>query len=332
MTLFIWQGMALPHKAVAQRHALRKPMTIAITGASGFIGRRLMEKLGADGRAVSLRGNLDGIAGADAVVHLAGEPVSQRWTKEAREKIRSSRVDGTRRLVDAMRSNPPKVLVSASAVGYYGSRGDELLTESSPPAEGFLADICIEWEREARKAEEFGVRVVCLRNGLVLGKGGGLDKMLLPFKLGVGGRIGDGRQWMAWIHLEDAVGLIELALSSSIEGRNERDRTQSGDQRRVHEGIGRRASSSGDFSRPEIRPAPDFRRHGADRLRQPACASGGGDQGWIPVPVSHAKGGASLIFCADAAWFGSHKISGLPIAWFTQRLQTNIASLRRFRY
>jgi hypothetical protein len=193
-------------------------MTIAITGASGFIGRRLMERLGPEARAVSLRGDLDGIAGADAVVHLAGEPVSQRWTKDVREKIRSSRVDGTRRLVDAMRSNPPKVLVSASAVGYYGSRGDELLTESSPPAEGFLADICVEWEREARKAEEFGVRVVCLRNGLVLGKGGGLDKMLLPFKLGIGGKIGDGHQWMAWVHLEDAVGLIEFALSSSIEG------------------------------------------------------------------------------------------------------------------
>jgi len=193
-------------------------MTIAITGASGFIGGRLMEKVGSEARAVSLRGNLDGIAGADAVVHLAGEPVSQRWSKDVRENIRSSRVDGMRRLVDAMRSNPPKVLVSASAVGYYGSRGDELLTESSPPAQGFLADVCVEWEREARKAEEFGTRVVCLRNGLVLGKGGGLDKMLLPFKLGVGGKIGDGRQWMAWIHLEDVVGLIEFALSSSIEG------------------------------------------------------------------------------------------------------------------
>jgi uncharacterized protein (TIGR01777 family) len=191
---------------------------VAVTGASGFIGRRLMEKLGPEARAISLRDNLDAINGAVAVVHLAGEPVSQRWTKDVREKIRSSRVDGTRRLVDAMRSNPPRVLVSASAVGYYGSRGDELLTESSPPARGFLADVCVQWEREARKAEEFGVRVVCLRNGLVLGKGGGLDKMLLPFKLGVGGRIGDGHQWMAWVHLEDAVGLIEFSLSSSIEG------------------------------------------------------------------------------------------------------------------
>jgi uncharacterized protein (TIGR01777 family) len=189
-------------------------MKIAVTGASGFIGRRLMEKLGKEARAVSSRGNLEGLAGADAVVHLAGEPVAQRWTNEARERIRSSRVDGTRRLVDAMRANPPRVFVSASAVGYYGSRGDELLTESSSPTDDFLGRICLEWECEARKAEEFGVRVVCLRNGVVLGNGGALKKMLLPFKLGIGGKIGDGKQWMAWIHLEDTVGLIEFAISS----------------------------------------------------------------------------------------------------------------------
>jgi uncharacterized protein (TIGR01777 family) len=190
-------------------------MNIAVTGASGFIGHKLMASLGKEARAVSLRGNLDGIAGADVVVHLAGEPVAQRWTKEVREKIRSSRVDGTRRLVDAMRVGPPKVLVSASAVGYYGSREDEQLSEASAPGDGFLPEVCVEWEREALKAEAFGVRVVCLRNGLVLGKGGGLDKMMLPFKLGVGGKIGDGKQWMAWIHVDDTVGLIEFAISSS---------------------------------------------------------------------------------------------------------------------
>jgi len=190
-------------------------MKIAVTGASGFIGRRLLANLGSEACPVSSRGKLDELAGADAVVHLAGEPVSQRWTKEVRERIRSSRVEGTRRLVEAMRADPPQVLVSASAVGYYGSRGNERLTESSPPADGFLADVCVEWEREAHRAEEFGVRVVCLRNGLVLGNGGGLEKMILPFKLGLGGRIGDGKQWMAWIHIDDAVGLIEFAISSA---------------------------------------------------------------------------------------------------------------------
>ncbi len=191
-------------------------MNIAVTGASGFIGKKLMAALGKEARAISLRGPLDGISGADAVVNLAGEPVSQRWTKEVRGKIRSSRVDGTRRLVDAMRGNPPKVLVNASAVGYYGSRGDEPLTESSAPGDGFLSEVCVEWEREARKAEDFGVRVVCLRNGLVLGKGGALDKMIVPFRLGIGGKIGDGKQWMPWIHLDDAVGLIQLAISAAI--------------------------------------------------------------------------------------------------------------------
>jgi uncharacterized protein (TIGR01777 family) len=173
-----------------------------------------MAKLGPEAQPVSLRGELKPLTGVEAVVHLAGEPVSQRWTKEVREKIRSSRVDGTRRLVDAMRAHPPQVLVSASAVGYYGSRGDERLTESSRPDSGFLGEVCVEWEREALKAEEFGVRVVCLRNGLVLGNGGGLEQMMLPFKLGVGGKIGDGTQWMAWIHVDDAVGLIEFAISS----------------------------------------------------------------------------------------------------------------------
>jgi uncharacterized protein (TIGR01777 family) len=190
-------------------------VNIAVTGASGLIGTKLVASLGKEARAVSVRGNLDGVAGADAVVHLAGEPVSQRWTKDVREKIRSSRVDGTRRLVDAMRPSPPRVLVSASAVGYYGSRGNERLTESSDPGQGFLEEICQEWEHEALKAEDFGVRVICLRNGLVLGKGGGLAKMMLPFKLGIGGKIGDGQQWMPWIHIDDAVGLIEFAISSS---------------------------------------------------------------------------------------------------------------------
>ena len=190
-------------------------MKVAVTGASGFIGKRLMENLGGAGQAVSLRGELNSLAGVDAVVHLAGEPVSQRWSAEVREKIRSSRVEGTRKLVNAMRANPPKVLVSASAVGYYGSRGDEVLTEASAPADSFLADVCVEWEREALKAEEFGVRVVCLRNGVVLGKSGGaLQKMIPPFKFGVGGRVGDGKQWTPWIHVDDAVGLVEFAISS----------------------------------------------------------------------------------------------------------------------
>jgi uncharacterized protein (TIGR01777 family) len=160
-------------------------------------------------------------AGCGAVVHLAGEPVAQRWTASARERILSSRVESTRSLVAALRSQPPRVLVSASAIGYYGSRGDEILTEKAAPAADFLGTVCEGWEQEARAAEQFGVRVVTLRIGVVLGStfggafrhpGGALAQMLLPFKLGVGGRLGSGRQWMSWIHLDDLTALIEFAI------------------------------------------------------------------------------------------------------------------------
>jgi uncharacterized protein (TIGR01777 family) len=190
-------------------------MKIAITGATGFVGRRVVERLrGHQVIAVSTRGEIN-IGPCDAVVNLAGEPVSQRWTAEARERIRASRVEGTRRLVNALRANPPRVLVSASAVGYYGSRGDEILTESSPPADDFLGRVCVEWEQAALEAERFGVRVILPRIAVVLGKNGGpLKKMITPFRFGVGGRIGDGKQWMSWIHVDDLAALIEFALEN----------------------------------------------------------------------------------------------------------------------
>jgi len=194
-------------------------MNIGITGATGFVGRRLTQRLQSEAhavRAISLRTPPvpSDLAGCDAIVHLAGEPVAQRWTRTAKQKILDSREKGTRLLVEAMRQSPPGVLVSASAVGYYGSRGDEVLTERSSPGNDFLADVCIAWEREALEAEKLGVRVATLRIGMVLGAGGGaLAKMLTPFRLGLGGRIGSGRQWMAWIHLKDLCNLILFALS-----------------------------------------------------------------------------------------------------------------------
>lgn len=191
-------------------------MKIAITGASGFIGRRVIERLREhEFQAASLRGEVrsKNFEGCGAVIHLAGEPVAQRWTKAAKEKIRSSRIDGTRKLVEAMKANPPATLISASAIGYYGSRGDELLTEESSAGNDFLGQIAEGWEREAMKAEAFGVRVVRLRIAMVLGRGGGaLAKMIPPFKLGVGGRIGSGEQWMSWIHVDDLVSLIGFVL------------------------------------------------------------------------------------------------------------------------
>jgi uncharacterized protein (TIGR01777 family) len=196
-------------------------MTIGITGASGFIGRALTARFGKRGhlvRAISLRNALpsDALAGVDAVIHLAGEPIAQRWNDEVRARILSSRVEGTRTLVNAMRTHRPQVLVSGSAVGYYGSRGDAILTESEPPANDFLGQVCQAWEHEAIAAESLGVRVTRIRTGMVLGPGGGaLEKMLLPFKLGLGGPIGGGQQWMSWIHIDDLVSLIEFLLRES---------------------------------------------------------------------------------------------------------------------
>jgi uncharacterized protein len=169
-------------------------MQIAITGASGFIGQRLAARLTGHGHSVRplRRGfNQDALDGCDAVVHLAGEPVAQRWTGEVKRRIRSSRVEGTRNLVAGLAAagvRRPRILVSASAVGLYGDRGDEVLTEFSSPGAGFLPEVCLEWERESMAARQHGVRVACIRIGLVLGPGGGaLEKMVTPFKLGVGG-------------------------------------------------------------------------------------------------------------------------------------------------
>lgn len=196
-------------------------MNVAITGASGFIGRAIAEHLRRSGhivRPVSLRAALppDALAGVNAVIHLAGEPVAQRWTASARDKILRSRVEGTETLVAAMRAQPPQVLISASAVGYYGSRGDEILIESAPPAQDFLGRVATAWEEAAQAAEPLGVRVARIRIGMVLGKGGGaLARMLLPFRLGLGGRLGSGKQWMSWIHIDDLIRLVVFLMKES---------------------------------------------------------------------------------------------------------------------
>lgn len=196
-------------------------MNVGITGASGFVGRRLIERLHQKGqttKAISLRTppKPEDLAGCDAVVHLAGEPVAQRWTPAVRRRIQESREEGTRSLVAAMREHPPNVLVSASAVGFYGSRGDEILTEQSSAASDFLGQVAQAWEREAMEAEKLGARVVRLRIGIVLGAGGGaLARMLVPFRLGLGGRLGTGKQWIPWIHIDDLCDLILFVLRES---------------------------------------------------------------------------------------------------------------------
>jgi uncharacterized protein (TIGR01777 family) len=163
----------------------------------------------------------DSLEGADAVVNLAGEPIAQRWNDDVKQKIRDTRVAGTRNLVQTLSTltRRPAVLICSSAIGYYGSRGSEILTEASAPGSGFLADVCVAWEQAADAAENLGMRVVKIRTGLVLGaNGGALAKMLPPFKAGMGGKLGHGDQWMSWIHLDDLAGIIQYALANSLRG------------------------------------------------------------------------------------------------------------------
>jgi len=214
-------------------------MNLLITGASGFIGSRLVERLSPSHELKLLTRRRErkpgssrtqwivwepGVSGdwekyieeADGIINLAGEPIAnKRWSSAQKDKIRTSRVETTRALVRAIAKakNKPEFLISGSAVGYYGSRGDEPLTEKSSAGAGFLAEVCREWEDEARRAESLGVRVALLRTGIVLGKGeGALAKMVRPFKFFAGGYLGSGKQWMPWIHIEDEVGLIQFLM------------------------------------------------------------------------------------------------------------------------
>ncbi|MBA3408339.1 MAG: TIGR01777 family protein [Solirubrobacterales bacterium] len=214
-------------------------MRVTVTGATGRIGTRLVGALRKRGDDVTvLSRNPDkartalhveahawqpdsepaptaALAGRDGVVHLAGEDVAQRWSDDAKRRLRSSRELGTRNLVTGLREADPRpgVLVSSSAVGFYGPHGDEPVTEDSAPGDDFLGQLCVTWEREASAAEELGLRVVRVRTGIVLDKdGGALAKMLPFFRLGVGGPVAGGRQYMAWIHVDDLVGIYLAAL------------------------------------------------------------------------------------------------------------------------
>ena len=219
-------------------------MKCIVSGGTGFIGRRVVDRLRRDNNYVAVWSRKPGLErrtgvashfwdpladpppeesvnGMDVVVHLAGEPVAQRWNDEVKTRIRDSRVVGTRRLVDVIGrvQHKPKALVCASAIGYYGNRGDELLTEASGPGAGFLADVCRAWEAEAERAGGFGLRVIRMRIGFVLGKdGGALARMLPVFRAGAGGRLGSGRQWMPWIHVDDVAEAFTHAVENEVAG------------------------------------------------------------------------------------------------------------------
>lgn len=214
-------------------------MKILITGASGLIGTALQKSFAEKEYEVLLAGRrfinkpdhvtwdaekgfdaagLAKIEGVDAIIHLAGEPIGDwRWTEDKKKRIVESRVHGTRSVIDSISKlkNKPKVLISASAIGYYGDRGDDILTERGGVGDTFLAESCRDWEAEARKAENYGVRVVLNRTGIVLSKdGGALATMLTPFSLGLGGVAGSGKQWMSWITLEDIVAIVNFELEN----------------------------------------------------------------------------------------------------------------------
>jgi uncharacterized protein (TIGR01777 family) len=210
---------------------------ILVSGVSGPIGAALLPSLKTSGWSVVrlVRGGATGngqiswdpaapispqsVSGFDAVIHLAGESIFGRWTAGKKAKIRESRVAGTFNLASALAQaeEKPKVFVSGSAIGYYGNRGDEDLTEQSLPGTGFLAEVCQEWEEATMPAVQADIRTAHLRTGIVLSrKGGALGAMLLPFKLGLGGRTGDGRQWMSWIDVRDMVGAIHHILKNDL--------------------------------------------------------------------------------------------------------------------
>lgn len=212
--------------------------TITIAGGTGFIGSYVANFLSKDGHKILISSRnperlkafegfswnpdfedfpVDVAQRSDVIINLVGETISQRWTKKVKERLRSSRINSTRKIVDAFsKINPAgKIFISASATGFYGSKRDEILTENSEAGDDFLAQLCKDWESEAKKAEEFGIRTIILRIGIVIGEGGGFLAKLTPlFKLGLGGKIADGRMWMSWVHIEDLARVVKFGIEN----------------------------------------------------------------------------------------------------------------------
>lgn len=254
------------------RHAGVRPLTIAISGARGLVGDHLIPFLTAGGHQVRrlvrgrpgpgdiawdpAKGQLDPAAleGVDVFVHLSGEPISARWTEERKREILRSRVDSTDLVARTLAGmKQPPALISASAIGYYGDRGDEPLTEASPPGAGFLPDVCTAWEKAADPARAAGVRVAHLRIGVVLSaRGGALGQLVTPFRLGGGGVVGTGRQWFSWIAMDDLLGMILWLAASQTAGPVNATAPAPVTNRELTRGLG------DVVNRPTVLPLPSF--------------------------------------------------------------------------
>ena len=284
-----------------------------MTGATGRLGTLISDALRKRGDDVTILSRsadkgvqwdpmhgpapTEALNGRDAVIHLASEDIAQRWNADALRRIRESREIGTRNLVEGLRAADvrPKALISSSAVGYYGNRHDEV-DEDAKPGDDVLAQICIAWEREAQRAEELGMRVVKVRTGVVLDRhGGALEKMLLPFRLGVGGPVAGGKQPLPWIHVDDVVGIYLAALDDdALDRSGQRHRAHPGDEPPVLKGARPRAAPPGVRARPGVRDQGAVRRHGQARDRRPACRPPPHARARVHVQAPGPRRGAAL--------------------------------------
>ena len=281
-------------------------MNVLLTGASGFVGSHLSHRLRAAGHQVlpvsrrPAAGGYDwsdaslarGVRDADAVIHLAGENLfDKRWTTKQKEVLRSSRTQPTTTLAKLVAARKPSCFISSSAVGYYGASQDTHFVETSPRGQGFLADLCGEWEASTSAAADAGVRTAIVRTGVALGRGGGaLAKMLLPFKLGLGGPLGSGKQWLSWVHIDDLAALFQFLLENpGASGPVQRDGSAAGHDEGLRPIARQSPPSSGDFSGAGTDAEACARRGRGRAADGPVCGTQARARRRLHVPVRQRR-------------------------------------------